>query len=139
MADVFDVSKYILSRQGSMVPQKLEKLCYYAYVWQLVWTEEKLFSEQIIAWDHGPIIPELFDVHKGMFSIDQDSLCLGNADNLNADQKETVDIVLDKLKDWSALDLSNKTHEETPWIEAYKTENKIITDKAIIDFYGKYE
>lgn len=46
MATVFDVACYILSKQGCMTTMKLEKLCYYAQAWSLVWDERPLFDEE---------------------------------------------------------------------------------------------
>ena len=42
MATIFDVASYILSKQGPMTTMKLEKLCYYAQAWSLVWDEDAI-------------------------------------------------------------------------------------------------
>ena len=46
MANVFDVAKYILEKQGDMSTMKLQKLCYYAQAWSLVWDDRELFPEE---------------------------------------------------------------------------------------------
>ena len=47
---VLDVAAYILDKRGKMSTWKLQKLCYYAQAWSLVWDEEPLFEENI---EHG--------------------------------------------------------------------------------------
>ena len=56
---VLDVAASILKQHGPMSTWKLQKLCYYSQAWSLVWDEEPLFSEDIQAWAHGPVIPKL--------------------------------------------------------------------------------
>ena len=52
MANVFDIAKYIIEKKGTngrMSTMKLQKLCYYAEAWSLVW-EAPLFEEDFEAW-----------------------------------------------------------------------------------------
>ncbi len=118
MADVFDVAKYILEKQGSMTTMKLQKLVYYSQAWSVVWDEKPLFVEEIQAWASGPVVRELYDEHKGMFQIS--SLGRGNTDNLKLEEKETIDTVLQAYGDKPAQWLSDLTHMEKPWNEARK-------------------
>ena len=60
MADVFDVAKYILEKQGSMTTMKLQKLVYYSQAWSIVWDEKPIFAERIEAWASGPVVRELW-------------------------------------------------------------------------------
>ena len=69
MADVFDVAKYILEKQGSMTTMKLQKLVYYSQAWSVVWDEKPIFEERIEAWASGPVVRELYEEHRGMFII----------------------------------------------------------------------
>ena len=34
---IFDVAEYILSESDTITAMKLERLCYYAQAWSLVW------------------------------------------------------------------------------------------------------
>ena len=116
MADVFDVAKYILEKQGSMTTMKLQKLVYYSQAWSVVWDEKPLFAEEIQAWASGPVVRELYDEHKGEFQISV--LDKGNTDNLKSEEKETIDAVLQAYGDKPAQWLSDLTHMEKPWNEA---------------------
>lgn len=64
-----DVAAYILRKQGPMSVWKLHKLLYYAQAWHLVWEEEPLFREHIEAWANGPVVPALYPLHKGLFTV----------------------------------------------------------------------
>lgn len=140
MANVFDVAAYILSRRSPMTAMKLQKLVYYCQAWSLVWDEAPLFSERIEAWANGPVVRELYEVHRGMFRVQQ--LPLGNPEALTAEQRETVDAVLKFYGDKPSQWLSDLTHQEAPWREARKgyasgeyCDNEITTS-AMAEFYG---
>ena len=116
MANVFDVAKYILQTQGNMSVMKLQKLVYFCQAWSLVWDEKPLFNEEIQAWALGPVVRELYELHKGAFELD--SINKGNPDDLTTEQKETIDAVLKAYGDKTAQWLSDLTHYEKPWNEA---------------------
>ena len=118
MANVFDVAKYILEKQGPMTTMKLQKLVYYSQAWSIVWDEKPMFAERIEAWASGPVVRELYDEHKGVFQIP--GLEKGNTDNLKPEEKETIDAVLNAYGDKPAQWLSDLTHMEQPWNEARK-------------------
>jgi uncharacterized phage-associated protein len=116
MASVHDVAAYILRKRGEMTAMKLQKLVYYSQAWSLVWDEEPLFPQRIEAWTNGPVVPELYQVHKGKFKVG--SWPRGNPSRLTAQQKKTIDAVLDYYGDRSSQWLSDLTHREAPWVDA---------------------
>ena len=61
MSNVFTVAKYILQQKGAMSSMKLQKLCYYAQAWSLVWDDAPLFDEDFQAWRNGPVCYELYN------------------------------------------------------------------------------
>lgn len=73
---------------------KLQKLCYYSQAWSLAWTESPLFDEEFEAWKNGPVCRELFYAHQGKFVVSEKDLEKGDANNLNEDKRETINIVL---------------------------------------------
>ncbi|MBL8228673.1 MAG: DUF4065 domain-containing protein [Bryobacterales bacterium] len=141
MPSVHDVAAYVLERKGPMTAMKLQKLVYYCHSWSLVWDESPLFPEKIEAWANGPVVPELYAVHKGRFQLEP-PWPKGSSTNLNALQRETVDAVLGFYGDKSSQWLSDLTHKETPWLNARKdagpgepTRNE-ISDAEIAEYYG---
>lgn len=117
MSSVFDVAKYILEKRSPMTAMKLEKITYYSQAWSLVWDSAPLFNEPIEAWMNGPVIPVLFNVHRGKFQVSKEDI-EGNSNKLTDSQKETIDSVIHFYADKSAQWLSDLTHREQPWIEA---------------------
>jgi uncharacterized phage-associated protein len=115
MVSAEDVAAYILSKRGSMSAMKLQKLVYYAQAWSLVWDEAPLFKEPIQAWLNGPVVPALYDRHRGRFTVDRDVFKNGDPSHLSGPQIETVDGVLGFYGDKSADWLSDLTHKERPW------------------------
>ncbi len=117
MTNVFDIATFILSKQGPMPAMKLHKLVYYCQAWSLVWDEEPLFNEAIKAWTNGPVVPELYEVHKDKFKVEVTDMP-GNPEILNETQKEIVSIVLRDYGSKPSQWLSDLTHLESPWREA---------------------
>ncbi len=141
MVSALDVAAFILREHGhSMTTWKLQKLVYYCQAWSLVWDDDPLFSEQIEAWANGPVVKELFDVHRGMYSITE--LPRGNPDKLNETQKETVQAVLNYYGDKSSQWLSDLTHMEDPWKNArtglpeMSRSNRIIPLEDMEEYYS---
>lgn len=116
---VKDVAAYILRRCGEMSAMKLQKLVYYAQAWSLVWDDRPLFTEPIEAWANGPVVRELYDMHRGQFLVSPGSIP-GDPDRLSPEQVESVDVVCDAYCKMTAQQLSDLTHGEQPWREARK-------------------
>jgi uncharacterized phage-associated protein len=140
MANVFDVAAYILEKKKALTAMKLQKLVYYAQAWSLVWDEKPLFRNRIEAWANGPVTPDLYNAHRGEFTITEEPH--GDATKLNKVERETVDAVLRDYGKKTATWLSALTHEEAPWIEARdgipagQRSNRQITDASMTEFYG---
>lgn len=66
-----DVAAYILHKQGPMTVWKLHKLLYYSQAWHLAWEDEPLFGERIEAWANGPVVPDLYPLHKGLLTVSE--------------------------------------------------------------------
>lgn len=141
--NVIDVAAYILRKQGTIPAMKLQKLVYYSQAWSLVWDDTPLFTNRIEAWAHGPVSPELYDTHRGEYSVSPENFIKNNnVKELSGLQKETVDVVLDAYGDKSAQWLSDQTHSERPWIKARKGLpdsarcNIEITRASIAEYYS---
>ena len=141
MANIFDVAKYILDKQGSMSTMKLQKLCYYAQAWSLVWDDAPLFDEEFEAWANGPVCRELFNKTKGQFYANSSDETGGLGD-LTDNQIDTIEKVLEHYAPHDANWLSQLTHMEKPWNEARTGVpagcgcNHIITKESMVIYYG---
>lgn len=141
MATAHDVAAYILSKQGPISTMKLQKLVYYSQAWSLAWDERPLFHQTINAWADGPVVPELFDRHRGMYMIEE--LHLGDVYNLDGQAKGTIDAVLRFYGNMTAEQLRDLTHKEEPWQIARARQpdgsrgNEVITHSSMEEYYSR--
>ena len=121
MAAVVDVAAYILDSMNKRVTtMKLQKLLYYCQGWHLAWEARKIFDAEIQAWANGPVVREIYDLHRGGYLIEPPWPRQGDPSALSDDESTTVDAVLEAYGDWTAEQLSRTTHRERPWREARK-------------------
>jgi uncharacterized phage-associated protein len=113
MVSAHDVAAYILEKHGPLSAMKLQKLVYYAQAWSTVWDDRPLFRERIEAWANGPVVRELYDLHRGQFEVR--AWPRGRPEALDGEQRETVDAVLGFYGPRNAQVLSDMTHAEDPW------------------------
>lgn len=100
--------------------KKLQKLLYYAQVWSLVINKEKLFSERMEAWVHGPAIPVVYRRFKN-FEFNPIQLDTSNISfNFSKKQLELLENIWSVYGKHSAQYLEALTHSELPWQEARK-------------------
>lgn len=141
MVSVFDAAKFILEYFGVLSTMKLQKLCYYAQVWSLVWDDAPLFPEEFYAWANGPVCKELFYCFQGKFSVVAEE-APGDSSKLSREQKETVNKVLEYYGDKDAQWLSQLTHMEEPWQLARKGipngaySDACISKESMAMYYG---
>ncbi|MHB1461595.1 MAG: Panacea domain-containing protein [Armatimonadota bacterium] len=140
MVTVHDVAATILKICGPMSAMKLQKLVYYAQAWSLVWDDRALFPERIEAWAFGPVVPELYEMQRGQFSIAE--WPAGDSSKLDAIAVETVSLVASEYGKRNAQELSDSTNRELPWVEARKglgtweRGNREITLAAMSEYYS---
>lgn len=113
MVSAHDVAAYILGKQAPLSAMKLQKLVYYSQAWSTVWDDRPLFPERIEAWANGPVVRELYDLHRGQFDVR--SWPRGDPGALDDEQRSTVDAVLGYYGWRNAQTLSDMTHMEDPW------------------------
>ena len=142
MAKIYDVAYYILQKKPGITTMKLQKLCYYAQAWSLVWDELPLFDEEFEAWANGPVCKELYLIHRGQFTIFADELKEYAKIELSDEQKETIDIILNDYGNETPHYLSELTHKERPWKEtrgnlpAGSKSNSIIPKELMQEYYS---
>jgi len=113
---VLDVAAYILAARGEMSAMKLQKLIYYAQAWALAWTGRPLFANRIEAWAKGPVVRDLYALHRGEFTVRE--IAGGNASVIGSEARAIIDAVLGSYAHLTPQTLSDLTHSEPPWLEA---------------------
>lgn len=132
-SSVHDVAAYVLAQLGQMGTMKLQKLIYYCQAWSVVWDERPLFDETIEAWEHGPVVRELYAQHRRQPFVA--SLPKGDATTLDADQRATIDAVLRVYGHRTDWWLRRLTHAERPWVDA--DHNQIISVDELATYYSR--
>jgi uncharacterized phage-associated protein len=115
MTNVHDVARYILDHisSSSTSTMKLQKLAFFSQGWSLAILGEPLFTEEFRAWKNGPVCYELFNRHRGQYSVDSWD---GDPTALSKAQRLIVDATLSNYGTLSGLQLSELTHKKgTPW------------------------
>lgn len=113
---------------------KLQKLLYYEQGYHLAVFGKPLFEEDVEAWMYGPVVPVVYDYyqHYGAMSlpVDDDVIVL-------EDEEESLFYeVYDAYRDFSAVGLLNKTHQERPWMMVEpKDRGTIITKESMRSFF----
>jgi len=124
MLTCHDVGRYLLSltnqeEAGDLISNlKLQKLVYYAQGFHLALEGRPLFKQTIEAWNHGPVVPELYHAYKehGSGAIPRPN----DIDfSIYSDQEqELLNEVYQVYGQFSAWKLRNMTHDEPPWKNA---------------------
>ena len=138
---VFDVANYFLTlvdheAEDCISNLKLQKLCYYAQGFFLSLHGKRLFDETLQAWQHGPVIPNLYQKYKefGASCLIPDKGF--NIQNLPKEITEFLDDIYAEFGQYSAWRLRDMTHAETPWLSSYnKKKDDIISDDEMKKFF----
>lgn len=134
-----DVGKYFLAltdeEAGDLISNlKLQKLVYYAQGFCLAIFDKALFSEQIEAWQHGPVVPELYHEYKKYASGSISKPDTLDLDKFGNDEKELMDEVYEVFGQFSALRLRAMTHEEQPWKLVSETAG-VISHESMKEYF----
>lgn len=118
------VAEYFIDKANKekepITNKKLQKLLYYAQVWSLVINDEKLFSERIEAWVHGPAIPLVYRKFR-QFEFNPIQLDTSNVSfNFSKKQSDLLENIWSVYGKYDAQYLEALTHSELPWQEARK-------------------
>jgi uncharacterized phage-associated protein len=133
------VASYLLSlgsaEDNDVSNLKLQKLCYYAQGLITAMRGERLFHEEICAWDHGPVVPSLYHAYKVHGSQPIPIVTDFDAEQIDPRDRKALDDIFEYYGQFSPWRLRNMTHEEKPWIDAYNGD-KLIQIDALIDFFA---
>jgi uncharacterized phage-associated protein len=118
-----------------MIHYKLHKLLYYAFGLHRATTGENLFNEDILAWRLGASIREIYDVYREYGYSDVEDKYWYEFYNLTAKEKETIEIIWEHLGKIPADMLISLNRSETPWIDAWENDIKVIDRNSIEEHF----
>lgn len=113
---------------------KLQKVLYFAQAYYLSKVGKPLFSDNIEAWEYGPVIPSIY--HKFKSKGSNPIICEEDKSSLSLEDKETLKKVWETFGGYSASRLVDIAHAHTPWKEANKSQSQIISQKSIKEYYA---
>lgn len=140
MATIYDVSDWFLSK-ASMIPKKLQKLCYYYKAWGLaLYGEDFLPSSKFEAWVHGPVNAKLYRKYKRYYwnEIPQGR---DNSKKFTERELEILKSVWLSYGDMTRNALEAQTHAEAPYriarsgAEEYMNSRKVIRNRDMKKYY----
>lgn len=101
---------------------KLLKLLYYAEGCSLAANNKSLFNDDIVAWEHGPVVVDVYRTYSSNpYNLPVSEQDEKRIENISCGDQNLLEEVFTVFGQYNAWALRNKTHSETPWIEA--TEN----------------
>jgi len=117
---------------------KLQKLLYYSQAWHLAIFKQPIFTEEIEAWVHGPVVPEVFRTYRAnkwarISSVEGIII----PESLRSHLEEVWGV----YGSLSAYDLERLTHSEDPWKNARAgiapdvSSHVVITKDSMRDYY----
>lgn len=121
MVSCFDIAQYILCKakaedmSDDTSNLKLQKLVYYCQGFHLAINDTPFFKEKIIAWQHGPVVKELYQACSPYGAGLIEDIEKGAINNLSPEQRGLIDEVYEEYGQFSAWKLRNMTHKEEPW------------------------
>jgi uncharacterized phage-associated protein len=126
-----------LKTEGPITHLKLQKLLYYAQGIGFGRCDLKLINEPFLAWEHGPVIKEVYVLYKA-----QDRNPLPQNPDISLEELMKRDDLVDILEEtvslygvYDAWYLREKTHGEKPWRETPR--DTVIKDELMISFFKK--
>jgi len=113
---------------------KLQKVLYFAQAYYLAKLDKPLFGDELEAWEYGPVVPGVYRKFRRFGNnpiISEEDKSI-----LKEEDKEILKKVWDTFGGYSASRLVDIAHAHTPWKEASNSESKVISHKAIKNYYS---
>lgn len=118
---------------------KLQKLLYYAQAFYMVNNSgEKLFDDDIQAWEYWPVVPDVYHEYKkfNSYPIDYKKVKDKKFDFTPNQEQYLSDFAAEYFR-YSATELVTRTHQEQPWKTATaKGRNSVIDTAEMYKFYS---
>ncbi len=125
MATALDTARYLVhlatpsedEDTDCLCHLRLQKLLYYVQGWHLAATGAPLFPERIEAWQHGPVVRNLYPIFKD-FRLAIPPTEGAEPDDLSEGHKDFIRSIWGLYARFSATALRDMTHRESPWVDA---------------------
>lgn len=134
------IADYLIKRSNqlgkAMSNLKLQKILYFIQAEFLVTKGEACFSENIEAWDFGPVVPNVYHKYKIYGSSNIPYIDDNCVQIITDEDKKLIDGIFDECSKYSASTLVEITHQQSPWKEAYRPYcSMVISNKSIKEYF----
>lgn len=125
---------YIIDeKQMHTTRKKLNHLLYYSYVEHLIENEKQLFTDNMEAGTHGPMIQTVLQSYTANITITKSNL--NSTVELTEDEMESIDLAIEMCNEYNGNQLEIFTISADPYIKAKKNGTKIL-DEYIYEYYN---
>lgn len=142
------IVNYCNEKNYNITHLRVEKILYFIQLYYLKKEKTTCFWEDIEAWSFGPVVPEVYhqfkqycsflidpikeywDLSKGIWNVQRKKYvsCISQRD------QENINSVIDMCEQYSTTELTTITKNQTPWINTYYRNKKVITISLLKDF-----
>lgn len=118
-------------KPSDLVALKLLKLVYIAHGLKLARTSKPLISAPVEAWNHGPVIPELYqrirrEYGKGAIISKFSELADEDLRSISCSDLDIITETFDTYNKYTATELSKISHDPaSPWYKIYSNLNRV--------------
>lgn len=134
--NAIDIADYIIEISNKDIPVTnltIQKMLYYIQVMSLVNTGEPIFTDDIVLWKHGPVIPNVY--YKYLDNGIEHLKKFISSPDIDNDTKKTIEFIYNELKYYNIWELVEMSKASNPY--KYSNKHGIISNKDIIDSYNK--
>lgn len=113
---------YIFDQMQEITPLALQKILYFIQGIYMVMFGVPLYKEDCMAWVHGPVYEEVYDLFKDFkynpIEDNRFAIFKERFEELNDQEKKVIDLAVNSFGKYSGKVLETITHNETPWKNA---------------------
>jgi uncharacterized phage-associated protein len=140
MLSAKDIANYFLSKSeaepgDSISNLKIQKLVYYAQGFHIAMFGKPLFDENIEAWMHGPVVPELYYEFNKYGSCEIPVPEDIDFEKYSEEVKDLLDDIYTVYGQFSAWKLRELTHNESPWLNTPVGKGSVISHEKLKKYF----
>lgn len=138
---------YIFDQMQEITPLALQKLLYFIQGIYMVTFGEPLYREDCMAWVHGPVYEEVYNLFKDFkynpIEDNRFAIFKERFEELSDQEKKVIDLVINSFGKYSGKVLEKITHDETPWknarsdYEPLQPSREIISKSEIMKYFSQ--
>ncbi len=135
-----EVARFIINYENTskryITNLRLQKLLYFCQAAVIIATKGKevCFSDDMEAWDYGPVVREVYGHYKGYSFTSLPS----EKTNESVNHEKTIVHTLNLAKNYSTKKLVDISHSQDPWFNAYNAvQGSVISKDSMIHYFVK--